>query len=112
MSLAPPRSELGKRSEARMGSSNWPNITMRLSHRVSVATHIFRMSEGRYTTQFQAGLGMIDENMRFLNLWEEGVVRPVIHAEVPFEEVAEAHRILHDRENIGKVVLVQESAAS
>jgi hypothetical protein len=45
---------------------------MRLSHRVSVAIPIFRMSEGRYTTQFQAGLGMIDENMRFLELWEEG----------------------------------------
>ena len=41
-----------------------------------------------------------------LELWEKEQVRPVIHAEVPFEEVGEAHRILHDRENIGKVVLV------
>jgi NADPH:quinone reductase-like Zn-dependent oxidoreductase len=48
---------------------------------------------------------------KVLSLWEEGVIRPVIHAEVPFEEVAEAHRILHDRENIGKVVLVQNSEA-
>jgi NADPH:quinone reductase-like Zn-dependent oxidoreductase len=41
-----------------------------------------------------------------LKLWENEQIRPVIHAEVPFEEVAEAHRILHDRENIGKVVLI------
>ena len=37
--------------------------------------------------------------------WEEGYVRPRIHAIIPFDESSEAHRILHDRENIGKVVL-------
>ena len=44
---------------------------------------------------------------QLLALREQGVIRPRVHAEVPFEDVQEAHRILHDRENIGKVVLVQ-----
>ncbi len=38
--------------------------------------------------------------------WESGAIRPHVHAVVPFAEAAEAHRILHRRENIGKVVLV------
>jgi NADPH:quinone reductase-like Zn-dependent oxidoreductase len=36
----------------------------------------------------------------------DGVVKPVVHAAVPFTEAAEAHRILAARENVGKVVLV------
>lgn len=35
-----------------------------------------------------------------------GVVKPVVHAVVPFDDAAEAHRILAARENIGKVVLI------
>ena len=38
-------------------------------------------------------------------LWEKGVVRPKVHAAVPWREVAEGHRMLHDRENLGKVIL-------
>jgi NADPH:quinone reductase-like Zn-dependent oxidoreductase len=30
----------------------------------------------------------------------------VVHAAVPFANAGEAHRILADRENVGKVVLV------
>ena len=41
-----------------------------------------------------------------LGLWESDILRPVVHQQVPFTEVHEAHRILHDRENIGKVVLI------
>lgn len=41
-----------------------------------------------------------------LKLWEEGVVRPMVHATVPFANAPEAHRILHARENFGKVILV------
>ena len=37
---------------------------------------------------------------------DTGVVRPVIAAEVPFDEAPEAHRILAERRNVGKVVLV------
>jgi NADPH:quinone reductase-like Zn-dependent oxidoreductase len=40
-----------------------------------------------------------------LALWGEGHLRPVVHAAVPFEQAAEAHRMIHDRENVGKVVL-------
>lgn len=40
-----------------------------------------------------------------LQRWQEGVLRPVVHATVPFDQPHEAHRILHDRENLGKVVL-------
>lgn len=38
--------------------------------------------------------------------WQSGDLSPVIAAEVPFVEPGEAHRILQERENIGKVVLV------
>lgn len=41
-----------------------------------------------------------------LALWQSGVVRPVVHAAVPFAEAGEAHAILHRRENLGKVVLI------
>lgn len=38
--------------------------------------------------------------------WLDGRIQPHIHATLPFSEAAEAHRILEDRENIGKVILV------
>ena len=41
-----------------------------------------------------------------LQAWKEGDVKPVVSAEVPFTEAGEAHRLLQDRENLGKVVLV------
>ncbi|MGH3674491.1 MAG: synaptic vesicle VAT-1 family membrane protein [Mycobacterium sp.] len=37
---------------------------------------------------------------------DDGIVAPVVHAAVPFDKAAEAHRILAARENVGKVVLV------
>jgi NADPH:quinone reductase-like Zn-dependent oxidoreductase len=42
------------------------------------------------------------------DLWAEGKIRAHIHARVPFDNPAEAHRMLHDRENFGKVILVNE----
>jgi NADPH:quinone reductase-like Zn-dependent oxidoreductase len=41
-----------------------------------------------------------------LQRWQDGRLRPHVHAVVPFERAAEAHAILHRRENLGKVVLV------
>lgn len=41
-----------------------------------------------------------------LRLVEAGELRLKIHAEVKFDEASEAHRMLHDRENFGKVLLV------
>lgn len=40
--------------------------------------------------------------------WQEGHLRPHVHAAVPFSRAAEAHHILHRRENLGKVVLVPD----
>lgn len=37
-----------------------------------------------------------------------GTLAPVIHAEVPFSNAAEAHRILQERRNFGKVVLIPD----
>ena len=45
---------------------------------------------------------------RLLALWSQGQLRPRVYAEVPFSEAQEAHRILHDRENLGKVVLTPD----
>ena len=39
-------------------------------------------------------------------LLEAGVIDPVVAEEVPFEEARRAHRLLSERRNIGKVVLV------
>jgi NADPH2:quinone reductase len=41
-----------------------------------------------------------------LRLWEGGVVRPIVGAELPLEEAAEAHRLVEGRRSTGKVVLV------
>ncbi len=37
--------------------------------------------------------------------WARGDIRPVIAAEVPFEEAGDAHRMLEERKNLGKVIL-------
>lgn len=36
----------------------------------------------------------------------DGSLEPVVAAEVPFDRAADAHRMLHERRNVGKVVLV------
>jgi NADPH2:quinone reductase len=41
-----------------------------------------------------------------LRLWETGAVRPIVGAELPLEEAAEAHRLIESRQSTGKVVLV------
>jgi NADPH2:quinone reductase len=41
-----------------------------------------------------------------LRLWEGGVVRPVVGAELPLDEAAEAHRLIETRQSTGKVVLI------
>jgi NADPH:quinone reductase len=40
-----------------------------------------------------------------LRLWEGGAVRPIVGAEYPLDEVAEAHRLVESRQSTGKVVL-------
>jgi NADPH:quinone reductase-like Zn-dependent oxidoreductase len=40
-----------------------------------------------------------------MDLLSEDAIRPVVHASLPFEQAAEAHIMLHNRRNVGKVVL-------
>jgi NADPH:quinone reductase len=41
-----------------------------------------------------------------LRLWEGGVVRPIVGAELALEDAAEAHRLIESRQSTGKVVLI------
>ena len=41
-----------------------------------------------------------------LELWGSGAVKPVVGAEFPLAEAADAHRLIEDRKHVGKVVLV------
>lgn len=43
-----------------------------------------------------------------LALWADGVLRPTLDAAFPFSRAHEAHQRLHDRGNLGKVVLVPD----
>lgn len=45
---------------------------------------------------------------QLLALWQQGVLRPHVHAAVPFSQAPEAHRLLHARENLGKVLLIPD----
>lgn len=47
---------------------------------------------------------------KLLKLVEQGIVKPDIHARVPYTNAAEAHQILHRRENVGKVVITFDGA--
>jgi NADPH:quinone reductase-like Zn-dependent oxidoreductase len=47
-----------------------------------------------------------DEIRRCVELAGEGKLAPVVHAALPLEQAAEAHRILEAREQFGKVLLV------
>lgn len=41
-----------------------------------------------------------------LGLWRDGAIRPLVGAQVPLAEAAEAHRLLEERQSVGKVVLI------
>lgn len=41
-----------------------------------------------------------------VRLWAEGAVRPVVAAELPLDQAAEAHRMIEERRHVGKIVLV------
>jgi NADPH:quinone reductase-like Zn-dependent oxidoreductase len=45
---------------------------------------------------------------RLLELTEAGVLRPHVHAALPFSRAAEAHQLIHDRRNVGKVLLIPD----
>jgi NADPH2:quinone reductase len=41
-----------------------------------------------------------------LRLWESGAVRPIVGAEFPLGQAADAHRLIESRQSTGKVVLI------
>jgi NADPH2:quinone reductase len=41
-----------------------------------------------------------------VRLWSEGAVRPIVGAELPLERAADGHRLIEERRQVGKVVLV------
>jgi NADPH2:quinone reductase len=41
-----------------------------------------------------------------LALWQQGAIRPVVGAEFPLADAADAHRLIEERRHVGKVVLV------
>jgi len=45
------------------------------------------------------------ELLSVLSMVRDGLVKPVIHTVLPMEDIADGHRLLEDREVIGKVVL-------
>ena len=45
---------------------------------------------------------------RIMDLWHQGIVKPHIHGVVPYSEASEAHLMLEERKNRGKVVLVPD----
>ncbi len=51
-------------------------------------------------------MGSRHEVFEVLRMVESGAFRPVVHAVLPLEDAAEAHRMLEDRRVVGKVVLV------
>lgn len=53
-----------------------------------------------------------EEMEALVELYEQGVVRPRIDSTIPFKNAARAHRRMHDRENVGKIILVPGDDAS
>ena len=41
-----------------------------------------------------------------LEVWRSGSIKPVVGAEFPLAQAADAHRLIEDRKHVGKVVLV------
>ncbi|MCB9664417.1 MAG: zinc-binding dehydrogenase [Alphaproteobacteria bacterium] len=70
---------------------------------------VLGVNMGRLWDEGERVTGWLTE---LLALVADGTVRPQVHAAVPFADVAEAHRILHRRENVGKVVLVTEASVA
>jgi NADPH:quinone reductase-like Zn-dependent oxidoreductase len=80
-----------------------PWLTFNPVSMINANKGVLGVNMGHMWTETERLSGWIVE---LLELWKQGVVRPHVHAEVPFSQAGEAHRLLHARENIGKVVLV------
>jgi NADPH:quinone reductase-like Zn-dependent oxidoreductase len=63
---------------------------------------IFGVNMGHLWDESKILLGQLNQ---LLVLYGEGAVQPVIDSTYPFEQAAEAHQRIHDRKNVGKVLL-------
>ncbi len=61
---------------------------------------------GRQLAIHGTWVGTKREMLEVMRLVSSGSVRPVVHAVMPLEQAAEAHRMLERREQFGKIVLV------
>jgi NADPH:quinone reductase-like Zn-dependent oxidoreductase len=63
---------------------------------------IFGVNMGHLWDESKILLGQLNQ---LLALYNEGAVKPVIDSTFPFAEAAAAHQRIHDRKNVGKVLL-------
>jgi NADPH:quinone reductase-like Zn-dependent oxidoreductase len=66
-----------------------------------IGLNMLRLWEDRQTLEPWIG--------QVMALVEDGTVQPVISDVVPFDRAADAHRVIAERRNVGKVVLVPET---
>ena len=64
---------------------------------------VFGVNMGHLWDESKILLGQLGQ---LLALYDEGVVKPVIDSTFPFAEAAAAHQRIHDRKNVGKVLLI------
>lgn len=64
---------------------------------------IFGVNMGHLWDESPILLGQLTQ---LLALYRAGAIKPVIDSTFPFEKAAEAHQHIHDRKNVGKVLLV------
>lgn len=69
---------------------------------------VLGVNMGRMWNESERLVGWLEQLLRRV---EEGSLRVRVHAAVPFSRAAEAHRLIHDRKNIGKVLLVPDAFA-
>lgn len=66
---------------------------------------VFGINMGRMWSEQDRLRGWLET---LLALVVEGPLRVMIHARIPFSRAREAHQILHERENLGKVLLIPD----
>ena len=68
---------------------------------------VFGINMGRLWDEKERLTTWIHQILRWV---ADGDIRVQVHATLPFERAAEAHQIVHDRKNIGKVILIPEAS--
>jgi len=76
------------------------NLSALMSHQGSVAGTLLRARSAEEKAEIVA-----DTVRHVWPMVSDGLVRPVVHASFPFDEVAAAHQVLEDSSHIGKVLL-------